>query len=63
MTTPIRTINLNDLELYRQLAELAQQNDRSTAAEARVAIRRHLEGNKPLRLPTDYWPLTTERTP
>jgi predicted transcriptional regulator len=36
------TLNI-DLPTYRRLAEVARQNERSASAEARLAIRRHLE--------------------
>ena len=36
------TLNI-DAATHRRLSDLARQNDRSTSAEARVALRRHLE--------------------
>jgi hypothetical protein len=40
-----RTTLSIDVETYRSLVQLAHRNERTTSAEARVAIRRHLEEN------------------
>lgn len=37
------TVRVDD-DLLNKLAELANQNERSTSSEARVAIRNHLDG-------------------
>lgn len=40
-----RTTLSIDTPTYRRLVDHARQNERSTSAELRVAIRRHLEGS------------------
>jgi predicted transcriptional regulator len=40
-----RTTLAVDGDTYRRLVELARENERSASAEARVAIRKHLEAS------------------
>jgi predicted transcriptional regulator len=43
-TLPLPRTTLSvDVPLYRELAELARARERTTSAEARLAIRAHLE--------------------
>jgi hypothetical protein len=42
-TQAARTTLAIDSQTYRALADLARQNERSASAEARLAIRKHLE--------------------
>jgi hypothetical protein len=41
--TQPRTSLMIDVPTYQRLAEVARQNERSASAEARLAIRRHLD--------------------
>jgi len=43
--TKYLTVRVDD-DLLQKLAQLANQNERSTSSEARVAIRNHLDGLK-----------------
>jgi hypothetical protein len=43
MTASPRTSLMIDVPNYQRLAEVARKNERSASADARVAIRRHLE--------------------